>query len=131
MLDRLYRVKCPRCGNIADIPGVAPCKCGTLLTPQADGMIRIHRKKQFMVAATACTIYLNDTPVGRIKNNETVNIPVPYGIYDLRITAGLRKCKPLSVCVSGDEPLQAVIFYMPEDDLVVKQNKVNNYDLPK
>lgn len=131
MNDRVYRILCPKCGSVLDIAGEATCKCGTRVTPAADGMIRIHRKKQFLVAATACTIYLNDTPIGRIKSGETVNIPAPYGAYDLRITAGLRKCKPLTVCVSDDEPLQAAMFYMPDNDLIVKLYKVENYDIPK
>ncbi len=109
MVFKSYRIRCPRCGKVTDVKGDVACGCGTLLTPKADGMIRIYRMGSPVGVAAGFGIYLNNTPVGHIGNKQTVNIPVPFGTYNLHMASGMnRRCQDLVINISPENPIAGV-----------------------
>lgn len=109
MVFKSYRIRCPQCGNVMDVKDDVTCKCGTLLTPKADGMIRIYRMGSPIGVAAGFGIYLNNTPVGHIGNKQTVNIPVPFGDYNLHVASGFnRRCKDVVITVSPENPVAGI-----------------------
>ncbi len=101
-----YRLRCPKCGEVMDARGDVVCKCGTPLTVQSPGMIRIYRMGSPIGIAGGFGIYINGIPVGYIGNKQTVNIPVPYGTYTIHIAVGMnRGCNDPVVNITPESPV--------------------------
>ena len=94
-MAQLFRIKCPSCNEVQDIPANGPCKkCNTNIVLPEDGVIQIYRMGSPLGVAVGMSIYLNEIPLGHLANAESVKIPVPYGHYKLHMTHGMnRKCK--------------------------------------
>ena len=92
-MSKLFRIKCPSCQNVTDIPGNQKCKCGADLVLPEDGVIQIYRKGSLFGCAVGFGIYLNGIPLGHLANKQSIRIPVPYGHYKLHMTHGFsRSC---------------------------------------
>lgn len=99
------RIKCPHCGNVANIAPGAPCpKCGQpLMLPPS--CIYLYRQGSFYGIAGGFGIYINGEPYGSIGNKELLCIPLPYGTYNLHCAVGMsRKCRDLVVNLSPQMP---------------------------
>lgn len=90
-MSSLYRIKCPACQKVVDIPSNQKCTCGADLILPTDGMIQFHRLGSLNGCAVPLRIYLNEISLGHLFNNQTASIPVPYGHYKLRATCGMSK----------------------------------------
>lgn len=109
-MARTYRVKCPKCGEVINLPGTAPCpKCGTPIDVALPGLIQIYRMGNFIGSMAGYGIYLNDMPLGHIGDRETVLIPVPYGTYKLHMTCGMnRRCNDPVFEINPQDPYVCV-----------------------
>ena len=105
-MARIYRMKCPACGNVQNLNGSGPCaKCGAPLDVNQPASITLYRMGNVMGVATGFGIYLNEQPCGAIANRETVTIPLPYGEYKMHIVCGMnRKCNDPVVNLTPQDP---------------------------
>ena len=88
-----YRVKCPSCGKVQDIPANGNCGCGAPLSVFNDGCIRIYRMGNPIGIAVGMGIYIDNQPYGLLGNTETVMIPLSAGRHLLHMTHGMnRRC---------------------------------------
>lgn len=101
-----YRVKCPKCGEIANLSCSGPCpKCGTPITVNMPASISLYRMGNFYGGAAGYGIYLNDVPFGHIGNRESLVFPLPYGDYKLHIVCGAnRKCNDPVITLTPQDP---------------------------
>ena len=61
-MSKNLRIKCPSCGNVADVPGNGNCaKCNNPLVLPEDGVIQMYRMGNPLGMAVGFGIYLNDT----------------------------------------------------------------------
>lgn len=101
----LFRMKCPVCGKVADIPGDGPCpQCGQPLAVWQGGGVQIYRMGSPVGIAVGYGTYINGQPYGHIGNKQSVYIPLPYGTYTLHFTCGMtRRCKDVTVTISPEQ----------------------------
>ena len=85
-MSKNFRIKCPGCGNVVDIPGNTTCQCGTPLILPEDGVIQLCRKSSMYGCAVGFGIYINGIPLGHLGSGETIRIPVSYGHYRIHLT---------------------------------------------
>ena len=108
-----YRVKCPNCGNIADINGGDKCKCGYEFNTVKGGMIRIYRMGSPIGIANGFGIYIDGEGMGMIGNKQTVNIPVSLGEHKVHVVCGMnRRCNDPILNLTVDKPLGCVKVHM-------------------
>jgi len=90
----LYRLKCPKCGEVMDAPEAQLCKkCGTMIEIPTDGCIQLYRMGNAMGFAAGMGIYLNGQPYGQIGNKQSIRIPLRAGSYKLHIVQNMsRRC---------------------------------------
>lgn len=94
------RVKCSNCGDVNNInPSAATCpKCGQPLNIPPDGCIYLYRQGSFYGIAGGFGIYIDGQPYGHIGNQETLCIPLPYGIHNIHCAVGMsRNCRDLQI----------------------------------
>lgn len=104
-MARIFRMKCPNCGNVVNLTATSTCKCGTLLPVEQPAAISLYRMGNFMGAANAFGIYLNEQPFGKIGNRESLTFPLPYGQYKLHIVCGMnRKCNDPIINLTPEDP---------------------------
>ena len=81
-MSKLFRVKCPKCGKVQDLPGDGPCwKCKTMIGLPRDGVIQIYRMPSCLGIGRSMELFLNGIRLGCVKYDEVIRIPVPYGHY--------------------------------------------------
>ena len=81
-----FRVKCPNCGTVQDLPGDGPCwKCKTIIGLPRDGIIQIYRMASCRGIERSMEIFLNGIRLRCVKYNNVVRIPVPYGHYHVMV----------------------------------------------
>ena len=82
-MSKLFRVKCPKCGTVQDLPGNGPCwKCHVMIGLPEDGLIWIYRMPSCGGRfGHSMEIYLNGIRLGSLKYDDFIRIPVPYGHY--------------------------------------------------
>ncbi|MCQ2502922.1 MAG: hypothetical protein MJ084_04085 [Saccharofermentans sp.] len=104
-MSKLFRIKCPSCGEVVDVAGNGACpKCSNQLVLPADGVIQIYRKGNPAGMAVGMGIYLNEVPLGHLANADSIRIPVAFGHYKLHMTHGMnRRCKDLEFDVTPAE----------------------------
>ena len=86
-LSTLFRFKCPKCGKVAEITGDCPCpKCHALSMLPADGVIQIHRNSKGYRSLERTRLFINEIPLGYMRDMESIRIPVLYGHYSIRMT---------------------------------------------
>ena len=86
-MSKNLRIKCPSCGNVADVPGNGNCaKCNNPLVLPEDGVIQMYRMGNPLGMAVGFGIYLNDIPMGHLANSESIRVPVSYGHYKVHRT---------------------------------------------
>ena len=103
-MNARFRVKCPQCGQVQDINGPVPCKCGAQLAPQ-QGELRLYRMGNFMGAAAGFGVYIDEQPFGHIGNRETVAYSLPFGTHRIHVAQGMsRKCNDIMVTLSPANP---------------------------
>ena len=80
-MSKLFRVKCPKCGTVQDLPGNGPCwKCHVMIGLPEDGLIWIYRMPSCGGRfGRSMEIYINGILFGYVEFNESIRIPVPYG----------------------------------------------------
>ena len=102
-----FRVKCPHCGQVSNIQDNGQCpKCGTAIDTNQPAALRLYRMGNPIGMAVGFGIYINGEPYGHLGNKESVCIPLPYGTYTVRMTAGLnRRCKDYEVRLTPEAPL--------------------------
>ena len=99
-----FRIKCPQCGQVQDINGPVPCKCGAQLVPQ-QGEIRMYRMGNFWGAAAGFGVYIDEQPFGHIGNRETVAYSLPFGTHRVHVAQGMsRRCSDIMVTLSPETP---------------------------
>lgn len=109
------RVKCPHCGEIANVEAnITACpKCKKDLSLSGEGLLYLHRQGSAYGVAGSFGIYLNNEPFGHIGNAETLCFPLPYGTYNIHCAAGMnRKCKDLQITLSPAVPRICAKVYM-------------------
>ena len=113
-MARIFRMKCPACGNIQNLNASGPCKtCSTQLTVEQPAAIALYRMGNYMGSATGFGIYINDQPYGAIGNRENLIIPLPYGEYKLHIVCGMnRKCNDPVIRLSPEDPYVCMKVHM-------------------
>ena len=113
-MARIYRMKCPNCGNVQNMNASGPCgKCGAPLYVEQPAAIALYRMGNFMGAANGFGIYLNEQPFGAIGNRENLIIPLPYGQYKLHIVCGMnRKCNDPVFNLSPADPFVCLKVHM-------------------
>ena len=101
-----YRVKCSKCGEVANLSCSGPCpKCGTNLPVNAPASITLYRMGNVLGGAAPYGIYINDVPYGHIGNREQLVFPLPYGDFKLHVVCGTnRKCNDPVIHLSPDDP---------------------------
>ena len=102
-----YRIRCPRCGEVADYQTDGYCaKCGTPLhLEELPGMIQIYRMGSPLGVAVGFGIYIDEVPYGYVGNRETVKIRVPMGRHLVHVAQGMsRRCKDIAVTLSPAAP---------------------------
>lgn len=101
-----YRVKCPTCGKVQNLPRSGPCvDCGETLKVNQQGAIALYRMGNFIGAVSGYGIYLNGQPYGAIGNRETIILPLPYGSYRLHIVCGMnRQCNDPVIRLTPKDP---------------------------
>lgn len=104
-MSKLFRIKCPSCGEVVDVAGNEACKkCNNPLTLPEDGVIQIYRMGNPQGMAVGMGIYLNEVPLGHLANADSIRIPVAYGHYKIHMTHGMnRKCTDLEFDVTPEE----------------------------
>ena len=91
-MSKNLRIKCPSCGNVADVPGNGNCaKCNNPLVLPEDGVIQMYRMGNPLGMAVGFGIYLNDIPMGHLANSESIRVPVSYGHYKVHMTHGMSR----------------------------------------
>ena len=91
-MSTLLRFKCPDCGRVSDIPCDGPCpRCRIYTTLPVDGVIQIYRKGHAIGAALDMKLFINEIPLGYLKNMQSIRIPVPYSHYSIRLEYMKRK----------------------------------------
>lgn len=102
-----FRVKCPGCGNVADLTANAPCpKCGAPLSAPGQGYLQLYRMGSPIGIALGYGIYLNSQPYGHLANQQSVVIPLACGSYTLHCTCGMtRKCQDLTFEITPEAPV--------------------------
>ena len=105
-MAKTYRVKCPHCGEIINLPGSGPCtKCGTPISVDTPASVTMYRMGNFVGAANGFGIYINNVPFGHIGNRETLVFPLPYGDYLFHAACGMnRKCNDPVIHLSAQDP---------------------------
>lgn len=100
-MPRTLRVKCA-CGHVLNtMPGCTCPKCKQPLQISEEGAIYLYRKGSPLGIAGGFGIYINGEPMGYIGNRETVCIPLPYGVYNLHVAAGMnRRCNDFQINLS-------------------------------
>lgn len=113
-MARIYRMKCPRCGNVQNQNASSPCrKCGEQLNVEQPGMLALYRMGNFVGSANGFGIYLNEQPFGAIGNRETLFIPLPYGDYKLHIVCGMnRRCNDPILHICPEDPFICLKVHM-------------------
>lgn len=113
-MARVFRMKCPHCGNVQNLNASGPCKtCGTPLAVEQPAAIALYRMGNFMGAANGFGIYLNEQPFGAIANRESIIIPLPYGDYKLHVVCGMnRKCNDPVFRLSPQDPYVCLKVHM-------------------
>ena len=109
-----YRIKCPNCNEVANLSGSGACpKCGSLISVDTPAQFRLYRMGSPYGAANAFSIYINNTPYGKIGNKESLTFPLPYGDYMIHITCGMnRKCNDPVVRLTPDNPLACMKVHL-------------------
>ena len=109
-----YRVKCPQCGEIVNLPGTGPCpKCKTPIDVNMPGMIELYRMGNFMGSANGFSIYINEVPFGHIGNKEHLIFPLPYGDYMMHIACGMnRRCNDPVIHLTPEDPHACLKVHM-------------------
>lgn len=102
-----FRVKCPKCGEVFDIPGDCTCaKCGTPLNAYQPAMIHLYRMGSPLGVAAGFGVYINGLPYGHIGNTETIHIPLPYGAHTVHVASGMnRRCNDMTVNLTPQAPV--------------------------
>lgn len=113
-MAKRYRVKCPKCGEIINLPGSGPCpKCGTPISVDTPAAIELYRMGNFVGSANGFGIYVNEVPFGAIGNRESLVLPLPYGSYKLHVVCGMnRKCNDPVVTLSPEDPRVCMKVHM-------------------
>ena len=113
-MAKVFRMKCPHCGNVVNVPQTGPCpKCGTLLDTNQPAAIAVYRMGNFMGAATGFGIYINNEPYGAIGNRETLILPLPYGSYQMHVVCGMiRRCNDPIIPLSPNDPFVCLKVHM-------------------
>ena len=113
-MAKKYRVKCPKCGEMLNLPESGACKkCGTLIDVHQQGTVALYRMGNFVGGANAFSIYINEVPYGFIGNRECLQFPLPFGEYKLHIACGMnRRCNDPVVRLSAEEPLVCFKVHM-------------------
>ena len=101
-----FRVKCPGCGKVADLPMGAPCpSCHAPMPPLPNSFIQIYRMGSPIGMAVGYGLYINGEPYGHIGNRQSICVPLPYGSYNLHFTCGMtRRCQDLVVLLTPETP---------------------------
>ena len=102
-----FRVKCPHCGDVSNVQDSGLCpKCGTAIDTNQPAALRLYRMGSPIGIAVGFGIYINGQPYGHLGNKESICIPLPFGTYNIHITAGAtRRCKDLEVRLTPEAPL--------------------------
>lgn len=113
-MAKVFRMKCPHCGNVVNVPQTDPCpKCGTLLDTNQPAAIAVYRMGNFMGAAAGFGIYINNEPYGAIGNRETLIFPLPYGSYQMHVVCGMnRRCNDPVITLSPNDPFVCLKVHM-------------------
>lgn len=113
-MAKRYRVKCPVCGEVINLPGSGPCtKCGTPISVDQPCSIELYRMGNMMGAATGFGLYVNEVPYGAIANRESLILPLPYGSYKLHVVCGMnRKCNDPVVNLTPEDPRVCMKVHM-------------------
>lgn len=91
-MSQLFRIKCPSCGNVVDVPANTTCvKCNNPLVLPEDGVIQLYRMGNPLGMAVGFGIYLNEIPMGHLANADSIRIPVSYGHYKIHMTQGMSR----------------------------------------
>ena len=109
-----FRVKCPACGEVCDVPEGGRCKkCGAVLSTEGPAMLRLYRMGSPIGVAVGFGIYIDGQPYGHIGNKQTVYIPLPYGAHNLHMTCGMsRKCRDLQMNLTPEDGYWCVKVHM-------------------
>lgn len=113
-MAKRYRVKCPVCGEVINLPGSGLCtKCGTPISVDQPCSIELYRMGNMMGAATGFGLYVNEVPYGAIANRESLILPLPYGSYKLHVVCGMnRKCNDPVVNLTPEDPRVCMKVHM-------------------
>ena len=105
-MAKRFRIKCPNCGELSNLPGNAPCpKCGAPISVETQGAIALYRMGSFVGVANGFGIYINNVAYGAIGNRESLIFPLPYGTYQLHVVCGMnRKCNDPVITLSPEDP---------------------------
>jgi len=83
-MSLLYRVKCPFCGKVEDLPDSGPCrKCRNPIQLPGDGIIHIYRSHEALGVGYRMYLFLNGIHLGYLGFGESIRIPVQYGHYSV------------------------------------------------
>ncbi len=109
-----YRVMCPSCKKVFNLPGDGPCPhCGSMVTLPRGGLIQIYRMGNFIGGAAAAGIYINGAPYGHVGNRQTVQIPLAFGSYLLHMTMGMnRRCNDPTITLSPENPVATLKMHI-------------------
>ena len=113
-MAKIYRMKCPVCGEVQNLKASGPCKkCGAQLAVEQPAAIALYRRGNFMGSANGFGIYINEQPYGAIGNRENLIIPLPYGDYKLHVVCGMnRKCNDPVVSLTPQDPYVCMKVHM-------------------
>ena len=113
-MAKVYRMKCPTCGNVQNVNASGPCKkCGAQLNVEQPAAIDLYRMGNFYGAAGGFSIYINEQPYGAIGNREELVFPLPYGEYKMHIVCGMnRKCNDPIINLTAEDSYVCMKVYM-------------------
>lgn len=105
-MSNTIRLKCTKCGHIADYQSDLKClNCGAELTNNSEGSVYIYRDPAFVGFAAGYGVYINNQPYGHIGNGETAIIPLPFGKYTVHLTCGMtRNCEDATIELTKEKP---------------------------
>ena len=105
-MAKKYRIKCPACGNVANLSGSGPCpSCKSLISVETPAQFSLYRMGSFVGAANGFSIYINNVSYGMIGNKESLTFPLPYGEYMVHIACGMnRKCNDPVLKLTPEDP---------------------------
>ncbi len=99
---------CPKCGNEAGEGAKFCVKCGQAIGPAADEAetftLTVNRAKQFYLIDPTIKIYVDGQrkPKYRLKNGQTVHIPVSAGTHNFYFKHGGSIESYLTIHFTGD-----------------------------